>query len=194
MQCGLLPSLSWWHEIVAIEFQSGIGTFIRLVAFCTKRKCGKNLLPSSPKPEASGMLANFMEWKFNESENMRLSLLAMCMYMTFDPLYLILSDRIECRLMRTYKIGYISKLLALWAIKIEFLMCGWVTYGQNCCAESSPRKISSRWPEVSGQGGEINFDFFICNVCNVHRTRHTLNLCLILSFHRRGRTSVGPQS
>ena len=24
----------------------------------------------------------------------------------------------------------------------------------------------------------------------VHRTRHTLNLCLILSFHRRGRTSV----
>lgn len=74
---------------------------------------------------------------------------------------MILLGRIECRSIRTSKTGYKSKLLALWAIKIESLQCLLVTYAQNCSAASSPEKTSSLFPQVVWHGGLTYSPFWV---------------------------------
>lgn len=46
----------------------------------------KESLAKLLNPKASRIFDNFMGRKFNEFKNVRYSLLAMCMYLTLDPL------------------------------------------------------------------------------------------------------------
>ena len=72
---------------------------------------------------------------------------------------MILLGRKICLSINTSKMGYRSKLFALWAISIESLHWGCKMYSQKSWAASSPQKTLSLNPHVSVQGGALNLLF-----------------------------------